>query len=448
MSITEINLEILEDKKENNFLLKILKDNVLLKSEFTINFNLYNELYIKYKNLFEQINLLLLNEERNISKFNSIYDQTKKYGKELQKFLPEYINNFLISEINSQNEIQLNIKNCFLPLNILNIGDDFVLNEAIYSINNHNFINNYNYDKSKGSYGKKKCLFFVNTGERNELRSAINEIIEIIGNFYDSKNIIFEIFHYIDSSISKENFLNILKKNHFDILHFSSHFTFSPGNPLESFFEIFNSKSKVYVFEILNAISKAPPKLVFLNSCESAGVLKKLEKISLKNNFLTKSNKEFKTIAELFLNSGVLNFLGYQLSVDDLFSSLFSINFYKFFCDDFSFGKAISNAKQATYKEISGDANISNEDFFKNYFILNSLGIAPYGMVDSLFDDSWERIKKSIWNLSTTSINSYIKFLNLKDQKLIIPRKEYYDIHQIIIIRLFTDCNYRSHWSW
>jgi len=137
------------------------------------------------------------------------------------------------------------------------------------------------------------------------------------------------------TEIRKKDYLQLLESGKYRIVHYSGHSASStePGKSHHLFLD-----GPCYAYDIEALDMKAPPFLVFSNSCQSA------------EDSLEKDETGNTSLAGAYLNAGVKGCMAAIWLVSDIGSSNFASDFYRFLLFGASLGEAVLRARRSAFK--------------------------------------------------------------------------------------------------
>lgn len=188
---------------------------------------------------------------------------------------------------------------------------------------------------------KLNALFMANPTE--DLPDAEKEVDTIITNLQGEKNIKFQYLKGEDATIG--SLLDMLESERFDIFHYAGHANFNTKYPEESIIKLYDGD--ITAKYLLNLFEDIPPRLVFMNACESA-TTKDIEYLEYEGKLTG--------IATAFISAGVDAYIGTLWPVHDSISSELSLTFYRRILKGEPIGFALKEIKKDIFERYGGSS--------------------------------------------------------------------------------------------
>jgi CHAT domain-containing protein len=185
------------------------------------------------------------------------------------------------------------------------------------------------------------ALFIANPTE--DLPDAEKEVDTIVTNLKEEK-IKFQYLKGENATI--DSLFEMLETEKFDIFHYAGHAGFNIKHPEESIIRLYDDE--ITAKYLLNIFEEVPPRLVFMNACESAAS-KEIEYLEYESKLTG--------MATAFISAGVDAYIGTFWPVHDKMASELSINLYKRIVEGESIGSALKNAKATIFQEYGNFSN-------------------------------------------------------------------------------------------
>lgn len=185
------------------------------------------------------------------------------------------------------------------------------------------------------------ALFIANPTE--DLPEAEKEVDTIVTNLQEEK-IKFQYLKGENATI--DSLFEILETEKFDIFHYAGHAGFNIKPPEDSVIRLYDSE--ITAKYLLNIFEDVPPRLVFMNACESAAS-KEIEYLEYEGKLTG--------MATAFISAGVDAYIGTFWPVHDKIASELSIDFYRRILMGEPMGSALKNAKASIFQEYGNFSN-------------------------------------------------------------------------------------------
>jgi CHAT domain-containing protein len=187
-------------------------------------------------------------------------------------------------------------------------------------------------DPTHGNATKRTVSMLMVSDPTGDLYGAQDEANYILGKLRGSKLIVTRY----GSEIRKQQYLNLLKSETFEIIHYSGHSASStiPGKSHHVFMD-----GLVYGDEIEALHGVKMPRLVFSNSCQSA-------ESSLGNEDTGNTG-----LAGSYLKAGVGSCVAAIWPVSDIGSGQFASDFYRYLLFGSSMGEALLRSRRTAFKQ-------------------------------------------------------------------------------------------------
>lgn len=163
----------------------------------------------------------------------------------------------------------------------------------------------------------------------HSLEGGYNEINILIGRLQQFPGV--KISHS-GAEMSKMDFINTLRNQNFNVLHFTGHGSFDIIEPSHSSL-LFND-GPCYAYEIAESLGGNAPALIFCNACTSAQ---------------TSSGQE--GLVNAFLSNGTSAYIGTIWSVEDELAKEISSDFYRYIIHGKAIGEALRLARLDSFEK-------------------------------------------------------------------------------------------------
>lgn len=324
------------------------------------------------------------------------FDLFKKAAGELTNvLLPKEITN-IINSITEGEKIKLQLEDglLYIPWELLWLNDYFfgikyliirqIITEDIVLFNNYE------------SKSKNIDITITSPFDDDDANDFANEWMKLQMHFENYKNVNIQI-----RLVNKPEFIRLFRKN--DVIHYIGHSTYNEEMPEKSGLKfkdgILNTDDIKYRIDGGTSF----PKLIFVNSCESARY----------------NNKFQKSIVKSFFIKGIKNFIGTLFDIETKKASAFSLKFYDLLLKGISIDESFQLTKKYFYNK--------NNYVWINYVLY---GIPNYKLHHSKYNvlkflNRFNKIKKIliltiisaliIWSFFYAKIifNSYIVYNKL-----------------------------------
>lgn len=183
----------------------------------------------------------------------------------------------------------------------------------------------------KGKEGLKLLIVADPTGDLPGTQNETNYIIEQLRGFPRLRIV------RLGTEITKQRFLDFFAGGEYDILHYTGHSRSHASEPKKS--QLVFRDGPCYAHEIEKSSPKYPPRFVFGNSCQSAGISGSIHETGLQS------------LAGSFLRTGVRGCVAAIWPVSDVGSAALASDFYRFILYGSTAGEALLKARLSSFRE-------------------------------------------------------------------------------------------------
>ena len=182
-----------------------------------------------------------------------------------------------------------------------------------------------------------KVRFLFISNPTLDLPKTEEEVSRILCYLKDLDNI--DAIHISGKDATVDRLLDVLEEGYFDVIHYAGYATFNVKNPEYSAIRLHDED--ITAKYLLNVID-IPPKIVFMNACESA---------SSSDIYYLEYGGKLTGLASAFISAGVDAYIGALWPVADDIAAELAISFYSQLLRGETVGKALRKAKLEIYKK-------------------------------------------------------------------------------------------------
>ncbi|MFX1359948.1 MAG: CHAT domain-containing protein [Promethearchaeota archaeon] len=197
----------------------------------------------------------------------------------------------------------------------------------------------------------------------------------------------------IGSEATTVNIIELMKKNEFDIIHYSGHAFFDEKMPEKSGIKL---ADKEITAKEISKYTEHLPEIVFINACESAQANIELE-----------GEKQVSGLAEAFIQAGTKTFIGSIWPIDNKDAINFAYSFYQnLLQEDKTIGECMLESKNELYNSKSSHA-------WASFLMFGDPNTIPFSFSNEL--------KNNVEKLIIQPIEQPFQLRALKNDPIIIP---------------------------
>jgi len=173
---------------------------------------------------------------------------------------------------------------------------------------------------------KVRFLFISNpTLDLPKADEEVKQIIRFLTWMHD-----IDVVYINGEDATIENLLDVLEDKYFDVIHYAGHAVFNTKNLEYSAIKLYDGDlTAKYLLNIIDV----PPRIVFMNACESANI------------YYLEYDGRLTGLASAFISAGVDAYIGTLWPVVDEIAADLAINFYNQLLNGETVSRALRNAK-------------------------------------------------------------------------------------------------------
>jgi hypothetical protein len=194
---------------------------------------------------------------------------------------------------------------------------------------------------------KVRILAVENPTEDLAATESVMEVIE--GLRGGNADLDIEVTTLERAHATRQRFVEAVRGQEFDIVHFAGHGSFDSARPTDS--AVVLADGPLTAQDVLRLPWKAPPFVVLNSSCESARVGPAARIVS--------NNRRSNGLAAAFLGRGVEAYLGHYFFVEDVSAREFSETFYNTLIGERNVGRAVHAARQCALNRLVPEGDLT-----------------------------------------------------------------------------------------